>query len=66
MPLKERVTHRHEIRHMNTRRTIDNQKEEGQPGWQRYGELFGHEDAVYLELDGAQADVTLIWHSAWN
>ena len=30
------------------------------PGWTLYTELFENEDAVYLELEGVQADVIMI------
>jgi hypothetical protein len=35
------------------------------PGWQIYTELFEPEDAVYLELEGVAADVTMIG-SPWG
>jgi hypothetical protein len=46
---------------MSTKSTIRYQQKEGDaPGWQLYTELFEKEDAVYLELEGIQADVTMI------
>ena len=46
---------------MSTKSTIRYQHKEGDlPGWQLYTELFENEDLVYLELEGVQADVTMI------
>jgi hypothetical protein len=46
---------------MSTKATIRFQlKEGGLPGWQVYEELFEREDIVYLEVEGVQADVTMI------
>jgi hypothetical protein len=46
---------------MSTKSTIRFQQKEGElPGWQLYTELFEKEDNVYLELEGVQADVTMI------
>ncbi|ONC30062.1 hypothetical protein AQ915_20625 [Burkholderia pseudomallei] len=51
---------------MSTKSTIRFQQKDGElPGWQLYTELFEKEDTVYLELEGVQADVTMIG-SLWG
>jgi hypothetical protein len=46
---------------MGTKSTIRFQQKEGEmPGWTVYTELFEKEDVVYLEVEGVQADVTMI------
>ncbi|SOE92921.1 hypothetical protein SAMN05414139_05682 [Burkholderia sp. D7] len=46
---------------MGTKATIRfQQKEDDLPGWQVYTELFEPADVVYLEVEGVQADVTMI------
>jgi hypothetical protein len=46
---------------MGTKSTIRFQQKEGEmPGWTVYTELFAKEDVVYLEVEGVQADVTMI------
>ncbi|TDN63957.1 hypothetical protein [Paraburkholderia sp. BL10I2N1] len=35
-------------------------KEDDQPGWDLYAEIFEPEDVVYLELDGVAAEVTML------
>lgn len=51
---------------MSTKSTIRFQHKEGElPGWQLYTELFEKEDAVYLEIEGVQVDVTMIG-SLWG
>ncbi|MDN5289638.1 MAG: hypothetical protein JWR38_5917 [Mucilaginibacter sp.] len=51
---------------MGTKGTIRFQEKEGDlPGWQVYTELFEPADVVYLEVEGIQADVTMIG-SPWG
>ncbi|HKR40304.1 MAG TPA: hypothetical protein VJU59_11605 [Paraburkholderia sp.] len=46
---------------MSTRNTLRFQQNEGElPGWRVYEELFEKEEVVYLEIEGVQADVTMI------
>ncbi|MFM0439431.1 hypothetical protein PQQ84_23435 [Paraburkholderia strydomiana] len=51
---------------MGTKDTIRFQEKTGdQPGWELYTEMFEKDDAVYLEIEGVQADVTMI-KSLWG
>ncbi|MEX3932164.1 hypothetical protein AB4Y32_10195 [Paraburkholderia phymatum] len=51
---------------MGTKDTIRFQEKTGElPGWTLYTELFEKDDIVYLELEGVQADVTMIG-SLWG
>jgi hypothetical protein len=51
---------------MSTKATIRHQaKDGGLPDWHLYAEIFERDDVVYLELNGVQADVTMIG-SAWG
>jgi hypothetical protein len=51
---------------MGTKDTIRFQEKAGdQPGWELYTEMFEKDDAVYLEIEGVQADVTMI-NSVWG
>jgi len=51
---------------MSTKNTIRFQpKDDELPGWRLYTELFEEEDHVYLELEGVEADVTMIG-SLWG
>jgi hypothetical protein len=51
---------------MSTKANIRFQQKEGElPRWQVYEELFEKEDVVYLEVEGIQADVTMIG-SLWG
>jgi hypothetical protein len=46
---------------MSTKATIRFQREEnGLPAWHLYEELFDPADVVYLELEGVQADLSMI------
>jgi hypothetical protein len=46
---------------MSTKGTIRYQSKEGeQPGWSLYTEIFETDDVLYLELEGIQADITMI------
>lgn len=46
---------------MSTKSSIRYQKKEGDlPAWHLYEEAFEKTDVVYLELEGVQADVTMI------
>ncbi|WP_175773260.1 hypothetical protein [Paraburkholderia phenazinium] len=46
---------------MSTKGTIRHQSKEGeQPGWSLYTEIFETDDVLYLELEGIQADITMI------
>ncbi|MFL9951135.1 hypothetical protein PQR68_34615 [Paraburkholderia agricolaris] len=46
---------------MSTKATIRYQTKEGeQPGWSLYTEIFEPDDVLYLEIEGVQADVTMI------
>lgn len=50
---------------MSTKASIRYQEKDGDlPDWHLYAEIFEKEDVVYLELNGVQADVTMI-DSAW-
>lgn len=51
---------------MGTKASIRYQEKEGDlPDWHLYAEIFETDDVVYLELNGVQADVTMIV-SAWG
>jgi hypothetical protein len=51
---------------MGTKSTIRFQQKEGEmPAWTIYTELFEKDDVVYLEVEGVQADVTMIG-SLWG
>jgi hypothetical protein len=51
---------------MSTKNTIRFQsKDDELLGWRLYTELFEKEDHVYLELEGVEADVTMIG-SLWG
>jgi len=46
---------------MSTTVSIRYQKQEGTlPAWHLYEEAFEREDTVYLELEGVQANITMI------
>ncbi|WP_296655215.1 hypothetical protein [Paraburkholderia sp.] len=46
---------------MSTKHHIRFQAKQGdQPGWDLYVELFEPDDVVYLELEGVQADLTMM------
>ncbi|WP_027802507.1 hypothetical protein [Paraburkholderia dilworthii] len=51
---------------MGTKSTVRfEEKTADLPGWTLYTEMFETEDAVYLELSGVPADVTMI-DSVWG
>lgn len=46
---------------MSTKATIRSHLQHGElPAWHVYEELFDQEDVVYLELEGVQANITMI------
>ena len=46
---------------MSTKTSIRYQdKDDELPGWHLYREVFDNEDVVYLELEGVEADITMI------